>query len=158
MEEDGGRYESPHRGAARGFVLAVLGSALAVALAATVLAILPVSGGEDDAADLTFAPLVFLFTLVTATVIIAAAAIILGLPLTWVLASNGIEEPWSYPLAGFLAGGGPIWLLPLLTDPDSGYLMTYPAALTGGGAGALCGGIWWLTYRRHAVRRGGRHG
>ena len=129
------------------FALAVFGTALFTALAALILTLL-----DDGAAvDLPMAVMIAGFTFAAAAVVIAFAAALIGLPLTWFLARNRLEAPWIYPLAGLSAGGLIIVFLPVLAGELRGgaafefLRLAWIGALPGG----VCGTIWWLAYRRH---------
>jgi hypothetical protein len=90
----------------------------------------------------------WLFAFVCATIVMALATALIGLPLSWLLASRGLERPWSYPLAGLLAGAALVLLVPLLTGGDP---LADMSRFTPVGAlpGALSGAIWWFAHRRH---------
>ena len=129
------------------FTLAVGGSALATAL--TVLLLSAIEGGADsDPAGLAG---FFLLTLIVATVVIGAAAVLIGLPLTWLCARLRIERAWTYPLAGFAAGAALVVLTPVLTggEGSDSMLEFTPYAWVGALPGALCGAIWWWVHRRY---------
>ena len=127
--------------------LSVLGSALATAIVTGALA----AGVEVDAAVIVFIVAFFI-----SLPVIALSAILIGLPLTKVLESNGWERPWSYPLAGFVFGAFVYFLLleavglPL-DRPDGAF-----ALLVGALPGALCGALWWWFERRHHQGASGR--
>ena len=124
--------------------MSVLGSALATAIVVGVLA----AGADVDAAVIAF-----IIAFIIALPVIGLSAIVIGLPLTRVLESNGWERPWSYPLAGFVFGAIVYFLLlqavglPLTSRSDP------IALLVGALPGALCGALWWWFERRHAQRR-----
>ena len=134
-------------GDAGAFALAVGGSALATALAVLLLSAIDDGTNSDPALLAGF----FLLSLIIATAVIGLAALLIGLPLTWLCARRRIEHAWTYPLAGFVAGGAIIVLTPVLTgglDGDS-LLEFLPFAWIGALPGALCGAIWWHVHRRH---------
>lgn len=98
---------------------------------------------------------VFVLTAIFTLVFSAVAAALIGLPLTWLLARNRWESPWTYPTAGLVAGAallvgfdpfGPtyVWL------PVDKLVLT---AALGAVPGFVCGLSWWHYYRRH-VRAG----
>ena len=125
------------------FLLAVVGPALLTAVGTIVLTGFE-SGQSEDIASL------FLMTFALAAAVIAIASIVIGLPLTWLLEQRGLERPWSYPLAGFIAGGAIIVLVPALLNEDRGGPFEFlPFAWVGALPGCFCGAIWWWTYRRH---------
>jgi len=128
------------------FALAVFGAASFTALAAVVLALL------DDGAvvDLPMAAMIGGFTFAITAVVIALAAALIGLPLTWFLARNRLEAPWIYPLAGFSAGGLIIVFAPALAGELRGGapLEFLRLGWIGAVPGCVCGTIWWLAYRR----------
>jgi hypothetical protein len=132
-----------------GFALAVLAPALLVALAFVL------SFGFDDA-DLAWRANVFLLAFFVAAMIIALAALLIGLPLTWLLEQWRIETPWSYPLAGFIAGAAVIVVAPALFGEAPFEFLPY--AWIGALPGAVSGAIWWRAYRRHARDPGDRDG
>ena len=134
------------------FTLAVGGSALATALAVLLLSAIDDWPGVDPALLAGF----FLLTLIFATVVIAAAALLIGLPLTWLCARRRIERAWTYPLAGFLAGAALVVLTPVLIGTlDAGEMLEFlPFAWVGALPGALCGAIWWRVHRRHEAAGG----
>jgi hypothetical protein len=86
-----------------------------------------------------------------AAILIAIAAALVGLPLTWLLASRGLETDWAYPLAGFVAGAAIILLLAVALDGMNGAaLHDGPQFLLAGAVpGCVCGASWWWFYRRH---------
>lgn len=132
-------------GNGRGCILSVLLSALFTASALAILFFASDYGG--------FAFGVFLIAFFGALVVIGVSAVLLGLPLTQLLESNGWERPWSYPLAGFVLGGAIAYIVAVAVDapqnlsPDEIFVL-----LTGALPGALCGGLWWWFERRHAQR------
>jgi hypothetical protein len=95
----------------------------------------------------------FTVALIGALLVIGLSAVLLGLPLTQLLESNGWERPWSYPLAGFVLGGAIAYIVAVAIDapqnvsPEEVFVL-----LIGALPGALCGGLWWLLERRHAQR------
>ena len=80
----------------------------------------------------------WLFAFICATIVMALAAGMIGVPLTLLLARYGLEQPWSYPLAGLFAGAALVQLA-----------VGTPFTPVGALPGALSGAIWWLAYRRH---------
>lgn len=127
-----------------GFLLAVAGPAFLVALGF-------VLSFGFDLPDPALLAGVFLTALFAAAAIIALAAVLIGLPLTWLLEQWRLETPWSYPLAGFLAGAALIVLGPALFGELRGDtpFEFLPYAWIGALPGALSGAIWWWAYRRH---------
>ncbi len=99
-------------------------------------------------AALLFAPLYFMFAAAICTV----AAVVLGLPLTLLLASRNLERPWSYPLAGLIGG---IAVVIQLFGLGRDFLVL---AFLGGLAGAICGLTWWRFHRRHFQDQGAELG
>lgn len=130
-----------------GFALAVLGPALPTAFAVAA------GFGFDaaDGADLAWVATLFLVAFFFAAVIIALAASLIGLPLTWLFEQWRLETPWIYPLAGFVAGAALIVLTPALVGELRGDapFEFLPYAWIGALPGALSGAIWWWAYRRH---------
>lgn len=136
---------SPFGRGQNGFALAVLCSAAATALGVACLFLL--DGGRASVALIAF-----LLALVSATIVIGLAAALIGLPVTWILAGNRLERAWTYPLAGFLAGGAMVVLAELAAGLDRGQVGIFPDALIGALPGCLCGALWWWFERRHAQR------
>jgi len=139
-----------------GFLLAVLGPALLTAFG------FAFSFGFDssDAGGLPWLATLFLVAFLVAAVIIAFAALLIGLPLTWLLEQWRMETPWSYPLAGFIAGAALIALVPamfgaLRAEAPFEFL---PYIWIGALPGSICGAIWWWAYRRHVQDREDRGG
>lgn len=129
------------------FTLAVGGSASATALAVALLSAYSDGPRTDPALLGGF----FLLAMIAAAVVIGAAALLIGLPLTWLCARLRIERDWTYPLAGLVAGGAIVLLLPVLTGGPGGdaTLAFLPYIWVGALPGALCGAIWWHVHRRH---------
>lgn len=92
--------------------------------------------------------LIALPTFVVMTVIGLFVALAVGLPLTRLLESRGLERPWIYPVAGAAAGAGVALLL------VAGLGDSLPAAGFGALPGFLTGLIWWFYHRRHFQHRG----
>ena len=130
--------------------VSVLGGALSVGLGVMLVFL----GGNASSFDLLFSLEVSVIAFIFANVVIGFAAIVIGLPLTWALTRCGLESPWAYPLAGFLAGAAFVVFVPVLIgDTRGGSIFEFVAlAWIGGLPGAICGTIWWLTYRRRASR------
>ena len=139
------------RGPARPFALAVGGAALT---AAVVLSL----GVAAEGAQGNRAPLVFAATLIVASLVIALAGALIGLPLTWLLARTRSEEPWAYPAAGLIAGGGismTFERLVLGEVPRTVLDLLVQTAPLGAVPGLVCGALWWWLYRRHMQAGGG---
>ncbi|HMJ93003.1 MAG TPA: hypothetical protein VK472_02755 [Allosphingosinicella sp.] len=141
--------DTPTFGNGQGCILSVFISALCTAVGFAILFYASGDGGIAAAA--------FTVALIGAMMIIGVSAVLLGLPLTQLLESNGWERPWSYPLAGFVLGGVIAYIAAGALNeaanlwPDRLFLL-----LIGALPGALCGGLWWWLERRH--RRGGDRG
>ena len=74
------------------------------------------------------------------------------MPLTWVLASNRLEGPWTYPPVGFLVGATIVMILHSLVfawDPGLILAQFVPLLLVGGLPGGIYGALWWYFHRRH---------
>lgn len=138
--------DTPTLAKGNGCMLSVLISSIVTAVVITIL----FSASGLDA----WAVGVFLVAFAGALIVIGLSAVLLGLPLTQLLESNGWERPWSYPLAGFLLGGAIAYLIAVAIDEaanmatDQLFLL-----LTGALPGALCGGLWWWFERRHVQGR-----
>ena len=129
-----------------GFAKAVVGTASLTALAAVMimLYVSPLGRGE--------LPYFFVFALVGSTFAVAAAGLVIGLPLTWVLASNRLEGPWTYPPLGFAAGATIVMLsygLVFVSEPELIIAQFIPLVLIGGLPGGTYGALWWHFHRRH---------
>jgi glycerol uptake facilitator-like aquaporin len=95
----------------------------------------------------------FVIAFVIASLIITVAGILIGLPVTHLLSSKGAESSASYLLAGMVSGGA-VMLAALLVDHILGRALE-PAELidafaAGAIPGAVCAGMWWFLYRKHA--------
>jgi membrane associated rhomboid family serine protease len=134
---------TPTEDGSLGFLYAVLGSAL-FATIATVAIFLP---EPDVFLSANFLLLGFL----SAIVVIGITALAIGLPLTVLMAWLEWERAWTYPFAGFVTGALVILLTALLPGASrSGSLLEFASfAPVGALSGFVCGGIWWLVYRRH---------
>lgn len=133
-----------------GLALAVVGGAVSVALG-----MMLVSLAEDASSfDLLFSLQISFFAFLFGVVVIGFAAVVIGLPLTWVLTRYRLESPWAYPVAGFLAGAALVLLVPVLTGDlrGSSAFEFLPLAWIGGLPGGICGAVWWLSYRRRVAR------
>lgn len=125
--------------------LSVLGSALATA---SVSALFMASG------DLGFAAIAFAVAFLVSLLVIGLSALVIGLPLTRLLESNGWEHPWSYPLAGFTFGGIIMFLAGEAFGSPPDWSEQYALFLLMGALpGLLCGSLWWLLERRHLAGR-----
>lgn len=129
-----------------GFAKTVVGTAALTALAAVMimLYVSPLGSGE--------LPYFFVFALVGSTFAVAAAGLVIGLPLTWVLASNRLEGPWTYPTVGFAVGATIVMLfysLVFASDPELIIAQFGPLVLVGGLPGGVYGALWWHFHRRH---------
>jgi hypothetical protein len=103
--------------------------------------------------DVLLGAQMFIVSFLFAATVIAAAAALIGLPLTWLLARHGLERPFVYPAAGFLAGAAIAALLARFGGPYEAEITEFlPLALLGGLPGCLCGQAWWWFNRRHAQR------
>ncbi|HET9638346.1 MAG TPA: hypothetical protein VFP12_03990 [Allosphingosinicella sp.] len=135
------------RGPMGPFVMAVGGAALTAAAMLSAFAWLD----EMDIA-LVVAPFLFGVALIGAMLVIAPAAALIGLPLTWLLARTRSEQPWTYPAAGLVAGGLILIGLYRLDNPVDwrpAPETLVPVASFGAVPGFVCGALWWLLYRRH---------
>lgn len=134
------------------FALSVLGAALVTALGTFILLV-----SDSEPLGALFAAFIAFLIAVFA---IGLAAGIIGLPLTLLLARNGMERPWSYPRAGFVAGAALVTFTPVLTGDMRGdsVLEFLPFAWVGALPGGVCGTIWWLAYRRHMQDFGDQRG
>ena len=135
---------SSSRNAAAGFAKAVAGTAILIAVASVVIMSIT-SSGEG----LTF---IFFFALIGSMFGVAAAGLIIGLPLTWVLANNRLESPWTYPPVGFSVGATIVLLLYGLvfaSEPEAILASFGPLTLVGGLPGGIYGALWWYFHRRH---------
>src|SRR5687768_5093935 len=81
-----------------GFLLAVMGTGLLVAIAKIALMIGDYPGGAYE----LFRTLLEVFFV--SALVVAAAGIAIALPVTWVLSRSALERFWVYPVIGFLAG------------------------------------------------------
>ena len=126
-----------------GYLWAVL---IPASLVATVILLL-----HSPERDVLLGAQMFVFSFLIAATVIAVAAALIGLPLTWLLARHGLERPFVYPAAGFLAGGAIAALLVRFGGPYEAEITEFlPLALFGGLPGCLCGQAWWWFNRRHA--------
>ena len=99
------RRASSARNAFAGFAKAVAGTALLIAVAAAAVMVFTSPEGAG------FAPFFFIVALLGSMIGVAGAGLVIGLPLTWVLASNQLEGPWTYPPVGFLVGATLVLIL-----------------------------------------------
>lgn len=131
------------------FFLAVAGAATTAAAMMTVL----IFTGDMPGAGALLAVLVFGLALLGATIVIAPAALLIGLPLTWLLARTGREGAWAYPAAGLISGGviavGFFRIVELGASPEP-MRPVLEAAPFGALPGLVCGLLWWRLYRRDA--------
>ena len=139
---------SSARNAAAGIAKAVTGTAFLIAIAAFMIMSMT-SGGEG----LTFIFFFFFFfALVGSMFGVAAAGLVIGLPLTWVLASNRLEGPRTYPPVGFSVGATIVLLfygLVFAWEPEAILAAFGPLILVGGLPGGIYGALWWYFHRRH---------
>jgi hypothetical protein len=103
-----------------------------------------------------YAALAFIVAFIGAILIIGPAAVLIGLPLTQVLESNGWERPWSYPLAGLVFGGAIAYILAEAIHEPVTLSSDLFVLLVGALPGALCGALWWWFERRHRQGATGR--
>ena len=108
---------------------------------------------SPSASDLPGAVLAGLFAFIGAVPVIALAAALIGLPLTWLLARHKLEGPLVYPLAGFVAGALIVTFASILPGfgrggPPLDVLLFF--GWVGAVPGFISGAIWWRAYRRHA--------
>ena len=121
--------------------VSVFGTALAVALGFT----LYVAFALDSAPDLLGALIVTgLPALLVGAILTAVGLLVLGLPVTWLLARLRRVSGPSYLLAGAASGSVPALLYLLVAANGS----TAGALLLGTAPGALCGWLWWRFARR----------
>jgi hypothetical protein len=127
------------------FVLAV--GAAALTAATMLLAALWLDGTGFVGPPL---PLLFLFATLVAALVTAVAAALIGLPLTWLLARRRIEAPWTYPLAGAIAGAAVLIGLDraVMAEAWRSPAESLLIASLGAVPGLVCGLSWWLLYRR----------
>jgi hypothetical protein len=134
------------RGPARSFTLAVLGSALTAATMVTAFL-----GADLTELGAQAVATMFVVALIAAAVVIAFAALLVGLPLTFLLEETRSEEAWIYPAAGLFVGGAitiafdRFVIGDRLAVPDLLGKMAPFGAVPGG----VCGALWWFLYRRH---------
>ena len=135
-------------GGAGGCLKSVLLSAIATA---TVTAILFADS------EFGFTMIVFVVAFFVAMAVIGLSALVIGLPLTSLLESNGWERPWSYPVAGFVLGAIVVFMLMQAMEPSLTWSGEEASILLFGALpGFLCGASWWWFERRH--RQGGQLG
>ena len=98
----------------------------------------------------------FLAAFFVSALVVAAGGLTIALPVTGILAWNGMERIWHYPVIGFLAGmllAGMIIGLPLIwmtgTLAPGFYLVLLPFTLIGALPGCVFGILWWHFHRRH---------
>ncbi|MET1113120.1 MAG: hypothetical protein ABWX67_16500 [Allosphingosinicella sp.] len=134
------------------FLLAVVGAALTAAVMMS-------AGIAIDGSPAPPLPFLFVAAWLGAALVIALAAVLIGLPLTLLLARTGRESPWAYPAAGSVAGAAILGLFLRLDSPlDSPPLadLLFYAACFGAVPGGICGLLWWILYRRELQpERGG---
>lgn len=130
------------------FVLSAICTAGLIALVLFVLSAISAASYPDAWPATVFMSLMFFLV---AMVIIAVAGLVVGLPVTWVFSSNGLEAPWTYPLTGFLSGAIIVLIVLWLSGFDSqqAFLDFLPTTLIGAVPGGIYGTFWWLFYRRH---------
>jgi predicted cation transporter len=129
-----------------GFAIAVLGTALALTFALVAYLLLV----ENDDRHLNAVFEISLVAFAAASVGIGLACLFVGVPLTWILAVNRLENAWIYPLSGVLGGIGVAIVYATLLLPDPQALQTLPINALGLGLpGAMCGWLWWQFARRH---------
>ncbi|HEU0098949.1 MAG TPA: hypothetical protein VFQ67_09265 [Allosphingosinicella sp.] len=118
-----------------------------LAAAAMLGAVFLLDGSEVAAPPL---PIIFLFAPIAAALVVALAAALIGLPLTWLLQRSRSEAPWTYPAAGLVAGAAVMTgFFGIGADggrPAGEWLLI---ASVGAVPGLVCGAAWWLRYRRH---------
>ena len=130
-----------------GFAKAVAGTAFLIAAATMTIMVFISPEGIGDL-SLFF----FILALLGSMVGIAAAGLVIGLPLTWVLASNQLEGPWTYPPVGFVLGATIVMIFYSLVfawAPGEILSMFVPLTLVGGLPGGIYGALWWYCHRRH---------
>ena len=124
------------------------GCALSVLISTAVTAVVAGVFGASASSGAAF--FAFAIAFIVALLVITVSAIVIGLPLTRLLESNGWEEPWSYPLAGFVFGAAIFFvLLEALDLPGPWTPDGAPTLLIGALPGCLCGALWWWFERRH---------
>jgi hypothetical protein len=135
----------------KGFAIAVLGTAVLVTLVA--VAWLAFIEGEAGGPSLAFLGTTSLQFFALASVVIGAFALFIGVPVTWVLAANRLENAFIYPVSGLLAGIGIAVAFATFVLPGPGALDILPTtALICGTPGAICGWLWWKFGRENAAR------
>jgi hypothetical protein len=140
------RRASSARNAFAGFAKAVAGTAFLIAVGAAAIMVFTSPEGAG------FVPFFFVVALLGSVIGVAAAGLVIGLPLTWVLASNRLEGPWTYPPVGFLVGATLVLIfynLVFAWAPREVIPMFVPLVLVGGLPGGIYGALWWYFHRRH---------
>lgn len=132
-------------GAVQALLLSIAGSAAFTAVSTVVIVI-----AGTGIADVVLSLLTLVVSFVTASIVIGVSAVVVGLPLTWVLSQSRLEQPWIYPLCGFVTGALLIGAYGLARESSVGLSSAaLPFTLLGALPGSICGAIWWLAYRRH---------
>jgi len=140
------RRASSTRNAFAGFAKAVAGTAFLIAVGTAAIMVYTSPEGAG------FLPFFFFVALLGSMIGVAAAGIVIGLPLTWVLSSNRLEGPWTYPPVGFLVGATLVLIVYNLVfawAPREVIPMFVPLVLVGGLPGGIYGALWWYFHRRH---------
>jgi hypothetical protein len=132
-------------GAPKAFAMAVLVPGLLLALAVAGFFLL-----DGNSSDREWATPAFFVALLVGTAVIAFAAVAFGLPMTAILRSSRLEQPWTYPLAGLIVGGALLLLIAIVADGGPHNVEELlPFVPIGALPGALSGAIWWIFHRRH---------
>jgi hypothetical protein len=93
--------------------------------------------------------------LVAAAIVIAVAAALIGVPLTWLLQRTGSEEGWTYPAAGPASGEAMLIAFCRLTgDARPIPELIVRMAPLGAVPGFVCGTLRWFLHRRDMSGRG----
>ena len=136
---------SPARpGAGLAFFAAVTVPAVLTPLG--VAAVLMVRDGIGGSSELGLFVIAGFFV---ALVVIGLAASLIGLPLTAFLDASDLERPWSYQVAGAVAGTvlilALVFVLELPPSREGNLIQMVPIGLL---PGFLSGEIWWRLNRR----------
>jgi len=133
-----------------GFLIAVFGTAFLFTVGAGALFV--ILDGPGPSPSVILGTLILVFA--ASAAVIGAAAIVVGLPLTWILAANRMENDWVYPLSGLVAGAAVPIILSGWLGVAGRDLETLPYLILACAApGALCGWLWWKFGRGKILRR-----
>lgn len=136
----------------KGFVLSVIAGTIAGTAFPAIFLAFAIFGSSPNASDVRAGIGIAMATILIPLGLVAASAVLLGIPASLVLKKLGWENEASYMLvAAFLGFIVPGSLLAAAEQDATIFFRAFPAGILGAFSGAVTGRAWWRNYREAAL-------